>query len=107
MSRRLLSTVLVLVLLLQGVTTQVRAEVLPDAQAQHHCDGHETSGMDCPCCDEETMLNGGCETLCSMMAVLPTTSLDVPRTNATNSHRRIAIGAPSPAYVPLNPPPIS
>jgi hypothetical protein len=107
MSRRLISSLLVLLLLLQGVATQVRAEVLPDAQAQHHCDGHETSGKDCPCCDEETMLNGGCETLCSMMAVLPTTSFELPATIATDSHRRLVIGAPGPACVPLNPPPIS
>jgi hypothetical protein len=108
MPHRFTLCLVVLMLLLQGVATHVRAEALPgSSQMHHHCDGHETSAKDCPCCDDETMLTGGCATLCSMMTALPVTSFYFPCASTSEPHRLVVLETPGPDYVPLNPPPIS
>jgi hypothetical protein len=105
MSRRFVSVLVLLMLILQGA--QVGASVLPDLQAQHHCDGHDTEGADCPCCDEGEALGSACAAFCSMPAALPVTSLDFSSASKTTRHSLVVDEAAGPASLPLNPPPIS
>jgi hypothetical protein len=106
MSRPLVICLVVLTLLLQGVT-QVSAAVLADSQSQHHCDGHAMAEEDCACCANGAMLNEGCAASCYMAIALPVALLDLPRVANGEHHSLVSVAATGPAYLPLNPPPIS
>jgi hypothetical protein len=105
MARRILICVLMVMLSLQGIT-QVRAAVQSDLAMQEHCAGHDMSLEDCDCCPDELAMGSGCSSLCSSSAALPSVSLTLPSPASPEQHSLIVLETQSPAYLPLNPPPI-
>ncbi len=94
-----------MMLVLQGVA-QVSTNPLPETQVEEHCDGHD-SRQDCSCCPADMSMTGGCAALCSVSIAVAAAALSVPRMNS-GGYLRVAIqGTFGPAYLPLNPPPIS
>lgn len=107
MSRKSLICLVILGLILQGVTV-ASADVLPASQMQHHCDGHEMSGEACDCCADDLVSGGGgCASFCVLAAALPVQILQFPPPPGSEPHRLVDQGVADPAYLPLNPPPIS
>lgn len=106
MARRILICVLMVMLNLQGIT-QVRAAVQSDLAMQEHCAGHDMSKEDCSCCPDEPAMGVGCSSLCSVTAALPALSFTLPRPMSPEQHVLVVLETPSPAYLPLNPPPIA
>lgn len=104
MPRRLISVLVLLVLILQGVA-QANA-YLPESQMQEHCAGHDMSTGDCVCCTDAMMLSGGCASFCSAVAGIAVVAASVPRAVAGERVALALYPPPGPAYLPLNPPPI-
>jgi hypothetical protein len=94
-----------MMLVLQGVV-QASAAVVPQAHMQQHCADHDP-GQDCSCCSDAMTMTGGCATLCSASIAVSPVAMLIP--HAQNGvYRRLAVhGSSGPAYLPLNPPPIS
>jgi hypothetical protein len=68
--RRLLTCLLLVTVLLQGVTAAA-AGVYESTDASLHCGDHHAAGPDCPCCSEAEMLAGACASTCSAMVAFP------------------------------------
>lgn len=104
MIRAAIHAIVLLMMILQGVVqVSANAAEVPTS----HCIGHEANADDCACCSDAAMAQSGCAAVCVVAAAIPSHSLAL-------SH--CSIGAPSsilttvrvdPAYLPLNPPPIS
>ena len=103
--RRLISCLLLMMLVLQGVA-QAGTAYLPQAHMEEHCAGH-AAAQECLCCSDAMAITGGCAALCSVSMAVSAAVLSVSRVS-TDEHRRIAVhGSSGPVYIPLNPPPIS
>jgi hypothetical protein len=106
MAKRLLCVMLLLMLGWQAIA-QAAVAVHADAAMQEHCAGHEDTQPSCECCPDGLGMSAGCATLCSATAALPTLMIDTPEHTAVERHVLTVRESPGPAYLPLNPPPIS
>jgi hypothetical protein len=95
MSRRIVSSMLVLVLLLQGVAP-MSAHAEPAAAQQH-----------CECCSDDLSADLDCADICGAVAVVSAAAPCIAAERPTQQAIAIPAGDPGPAYLPLNPPPIS
>lgn len=83
MVRRVLSCLLLVTLILQGMAA-AGAGVPEFADGQAHCSDHEVAGMDCSCCSETDLLAGGCATSCAAIVAIPASALvATPRVSGT------------------------
>jgi hypothetical protein len=108
MAHRLISALLLIVLILQGVTLAA-AEIIPaeNATSMVHCAGHEQAGADCACCSGSEMMGLNCAAQCSV-AVSSSPALltwTVDKNTEVSAVADLWIAGPS--YSPLNPPPIA
>jgi hypothetical protein len=93
--RRILGSLLVLVLLLQGAMPMYAHAESEAPQQQHGC------------CPDETPADLDCEDICGAPAVTPAPLADLAAVRPTQQAMPIPAGDPGPAYLPLTPPPIS
>jgi hypothetical protein len=109
---RLITVVMLVMLILQGVTLAA-ADVAPPNVAQEatqsmvHCAGHEAGGTDCACCSGSEMSGVNCAAQCSVaVSISPTlpTLIVSPQTEVSAVEDLWIAG---PSYSPLNPPPIA
>lgn len=106
MLRPLLSTLVLVMLVLQGMT-QVGAHAY-DEPATEHCAGHEQNDTDCACCDGLTLANSaGCAALCAVMAPAQVLSTELAHLASGHDCSFVDRLLTNPAYLPLTPPPIS
>jgi hypothetical protein len=108
MNRSLVTVVLLLAIILQGLTVAT-ADVFPEEQsaAVEHCSGHADRDTGDPCCGESDMTLA-CAATCIAAAPVPAGPVIVISFVAGADITAFAWAwAPGPAYSPLNPPPIS
>jgi len=108
MAHRLISAIVVVLLILQGMALAT-ADVVPvdSSQSMAHCAGHEESGSDCACCSDSEMMGINCAAQCTVAVCVSLTlpSFDLARIKECRAPDDICVCGP--AYSPLNPPPIS
>jgi hypothetical protein len=108
MAHRLISAVMLVLLILQGVTLAA-ADVVP-TEASHsmvHCVGHEDAGADCACCGGSDMMGIHCAAQCSTAgcASMPLLAFSFEKVAQVSIVSDAWIAGP--AYSPPNPPPIA
>jgi hypothetical protein len=108
MTRRIVALLLLVMLTVQAVSgATVDVWNVDDGGAMHHCDTHEKDGSDCPCCDGSDLTGLSCAAMCSATCTTMFISLFIPQMIRSEPSALSKHWAPSPAYSPLNPPPIS
>jgi hypothetical protein len=106
MARRLISCLVLVLFILQGVM-QTSAAVTATASMPEHCADHDMSQDPCDCCPDDAPMAAGCLSLCSMAAAIPQVQFNIPHQAKGARHSLIVSEAFGPVYVPLKPPPIS
>ena len=106
MSRKLISSLLLLTLLLQG-WAQAGIAVMYEQQVPQHCDAQASPADDCPCCPDGMPMSVGCESQCSVAMAIAITPRSFAAPTAPRAQRLVVPDRPGPNYLPLNPPPIS
>src|SRR5688572_13065358 len=106
MLRQLINVCVLVMFILQGMT-QASAH-LSDDTATQHCAGHEQADRDCSCCNDQILASsGGCAAVCAVMAPVQSASAQLPHLHPAHDSSFVARNLANPAYLPLNPPPIS
>ena len=108
MVRTIISAVITVMLLLQGMTLAA-ADILPadDSSSMPHCAGHESAGEDCSCCTGSDVLGINCAAQCSMAVSIAPTLFVAPIEKVVAGVASDDVWDSGPSYSPLNPPPIS
>ncbi len=104
MLRKLIGSIFVAALLMQG-WVQSAAAMPVDSAPVVHCAGEAFGGADPGCCPDGETSAGDCQTHCGLGAAITVELTAFASARGAPPQRQLTPGREGPAYLPPNPPP--